>query len=267
MISHKKPPTLSSADKLRLKIKEEKEASSKTSSEVKWTQQISAMSNMTLSNKMELMTSLSRNTSIDAPEILLEMQLFRVHLEIELWLEDAERESPQVRNRYTISIMNMVKDISLMGILTPSVKNALSTVLNVLGFGVYTPTLLSATKSVDRRKLGFRFTKLVDSKSDKPLHPFMAITEHPVIWQLLFFGQFMDRSMDSSPDRRVSFEPDAWQRRVLDGIDQNKSLLVVGKSLYLLIQRSLCLTRLHSSNKCWEDVYFLLRYGESLEGI
>jgi len=34
--------------------------------------------------------------------------------------------------------------------------------------------------------------------------------------------------MDSSPDRRVSFEPDAWQRRVLDGIDQNKSLLVVG---------------------------------------
>jgi hypothetical protein len=243
VIPQKKPPTLSSADKLRLKIKEEKEASSKTSSEIKWTQQISAMSNMTLSNKVELMTSLSRNTSIEAPEILLEMKLFGVHLEIEMWLEDAERESPQVRTRYTVSIMKTMKDISLMGILTPSVKNALSTVLIVLGFEDYIPTLLSATKSVDRR-LGFRFTKLIDSKTEKPLHPFMAITEHPIVWQLLFFGQFMDRSMDSSPDRRVSFEPDAWQRRVLDGIDQNKSLLVVGKSFRSLTQRLIVLIQL-----------------------
>ncbi|KIM41415.1 hypothetical protein M413DRAFT_27773 [Hebeloma cylindrosporum] len=226
VIPQKKQPTLSSADKLRLKIKEEKEATSKTSSEIKWTQKISAMSNMSLSNKMELMTSLSRNTSIDTPEILLEMQLFRVHLEIEMWLEDPERKSPQVRDHYTVSIMKMMKDISLMRIMTPAVKNALSTVLIVLGFEVYIPALLSATKSVDRR-LGFRFTKLIDTKTDRPLYPFMAITEHPIVWQLLFFGQFMDRSMDSSPDRRVSFEPDAWQRRVLDGINQNKSLLVV----------------------------------------
>ena len=105
------------------------------------------------------------------------------------------------------------------------------------------PALLSATKSVDRR-LGFRFIKLIDSKTDRLLHPFMAITEHPIVWQLLFFGQFMDRSMDSSPDRRVSFEPDAWQRRVLDGIDQNKSLLVVGKSLYSLIQCLIVLIQL-----------------------
>jgi len=201
------------------------------------------MSNMTLSNKVELMTSLSRNTSVNAPEILLEMKLFRVQLEIEMWLEDAERESPQVRSHYTVSIMRMMKDVSLMGILTPSVKNALSTVLTVLGFEVYIPALLSATRSVDRR-LGFRFTKLIDSKTNRPLHPFMAITEHPIVWQLLFFGQFMDRSMDSSPDRRVSFEPDAWQRRVLDGIDQNKSLLVVGKSLYSLKQRLVVLIQL-----------------------
>jgi hypothetical protein len=226
----KKPPTLSSADKLRLKIKEEKEAGSKNSSGIKWTQHLSAMSNMTLSNKVELMTSLSRNTKIDAPEILLEMQLFRVQLEIELWLEDSERKTPRVRNRYAVTIIRIMKDISLMGILTPSVKNALSTILIVLGFEVYSPTLLSATKSVDRR-LGFRFIKLIDSKTDMPLHPFMAITEHPIVWQLLFFGQFMDRSMDSSPDPRVSFEPDAWQRRVLDGIDKNKSLLVVGRSI------------------------------------
>jgi len=40
----------------------------------------------------------------------------------------------------------------------------------------------------------------------------------------------MDRSMDSAPDRRVSFEPMRWQREVLDGLDEPKtSLLVVGE--------------------------------------
>jgi hypothetical protein len=37
----------------------------------------------------------------------------------------------------------------------------------------------------------------------------------------------MDRSMDSQPDRRVKFEPDAWQRKVLDAVDDNVSLSVV----------------------------------------
>ncbi|KAK8016060.1 DEAD/DEAH box helicase [Apiospora rasikravindrae] len=46
-------------------------------------------------------------------------------------------------------------------------------------------------------------------------------------FQLNFCGPFMDRSFDSSPDPRVPFQPDAWQKRVLDAIDQNKSLFVV----------------------------------------
>ena len=44
--------------------------------------------------------------------------------------------------------------------------------------------------------------------------------------------------MDSQPDPRVSFNPDAWQRRVLDCLDDvddnqnlNHSVLVVGESL------------------------------------
>jgi hypothetical protein len=58
----------------------------------------------------------------------------------------------------------------------------------------------------------------------------MAINEDPVVWQLRLFGEYMDRSMDSAPDRRVSFQPDAWQREVLDGLDEPKtSLLVVGE--------------------------------------
>jgi superfamily II RNA helicase len=46
-------------------------------------------------------------------------------------------------------------------------------------------------------------------------------------FQLLHCGPFLDRSMDAAPDSRVDFQPDGWQRKVLDGIDNNKSLFVV----------------------------------------
>ena len=58
----------------------------------------------------------------------------------------------------------------------------------------------------------------------------MPIVEHPVEWQLRLFGEYMDRSMDSADDHRVSFQPDAWQREVLDCLDEEgHSVLVVGK--------------------------------------
>lgn len=46
-------------------------------------------------------------------------------------------------------------------------------------------------------------------------------------FQLRCCGQYMDRDMDSKPDPRVSFEPDGWQRKVLDEIDKNNSVFVV----------------------------------------
>jgi ATP-dependent RNA helicase DDX60 len=41
-------------------------------------------------------------------------------------------------------------------------------------------------------------------------------------------GPYLERSFGSAPDPRVtSFHPDAWQRKILDAIDANKSLLAV----------------------------------------
>lgn len=40
-------------------------------------------------------------------------------------------------------------------------------------------------------------------------------------------GEHMVRSLDSKPDSRVNFEPDAWQRDVLDKIDRDESMLIV----------------------------------------
>ena len=50
----------------------------------------------------------------------------------------------------------------------------------------------------------------------------------PIEFQLVHVGPFFDRNMDSAPDPRVhDFEPDKWQRDVLDGIDAGQSLFVV----------------------------------------
>jgi superfamily II RNA helicase len=47
-------------------------------------------------------------------------------------------------------------------------------------------------------------------------------------FQLIHAGPYFDRDMGSAPDERVrDFEPDEWQRAVLDGIDAKKSLFVV----------------------------------------
>ena len=45
--------------------------------------------------------------------------------------------------------------------------------------------------------------------------------------QLRTRGPYFDRSMDASDDPRVPFRPDAWQKDVLDELDQGNSLLVV----------------------------------------
>lgn len=47
-------------------------------------------------------------------------------------------------------------------------------------------------------------------------------------FQLVQAGPYLDRSMGSAPDPRVpDFEPDKWQREILDEIDVRKSLFVV----------------------------------------
>ncbi|KLU88174.1 DEAD/DEAH box helicase [Magnaporthiopsis poae ATCC 64411] len=46
-------------------------------------------------------------------------------------------------------------------------------------------------------------------------------------FQLERCGPYMERGFDPAPDPRVPFKPDAWQRKVLDAIDDNKSMCVI----------------------------------------
>ena len=47
-------------------------------------------------------------------------------------------------------------------------------------------------------------------------------------FQLMHCGPYMDRNLDSAPDPRVpTFNPDGWQRKVLDELDADRSIFVV----------------------------------------
>ncbi|KAJ6151641.1 hypothetical protein N7470_007238 [Penicillium chermesinum] len=72
------------------------------------------------------------------------------------------------------------------------------------------------------RRLPFRFVRLTSA------NPGFHETQSPIEFQLAHAGPFLDRNMDSAPDSRVrDFEPDKWQRQVLDQIDARESVFVV----------------------------------------
>lgn len=71
---------------------------------------------------------------------------------------------------------------------------------------------------LDGRRLPFSDTLTVD----------LQLPTKPLEFQLEHCGPFLERSFDPAPDNRVqNFIPDAWQRKVLDAIDAEKSLFVV----------------------------------------
>lgn len=82
------------------------------------------------------------------------------------------------------------------------------------------PGTVTVNKSEVSRKLPFR------SVLGTPGAPVFA-PANPVDFQLERCGPYLERSYGSVPDARVPFQPDHWQRKVLDAIDDSKSLLVV----------------------------------------
>ena len=100
-----------------------------------------------------------------------------------------------------------------------------------------TKTIVTHTFEVCRL-LGFPTNKEVSPTGvDRPLtFTFKMPTERsftlsvdlsPRDFQLSHCGPYLDRDMDTLPDPRVPFNPDGWQRRVLDEIDANHSVFVV----------------------------------------
>ncbi|KAH9899786.1 P-loop containing nucleoside triphosphate hydrolase protein [Cubamyces lactineus] len=222
-----KKETLSSAEKIRLANLAKKQAKEDESNIHWWKEQLEAIEEKPIASRIVAIEHLMRNKRTKEGWLAVEARLYRIHLEFLRWLEDPNHESAAARDRYSVSIMCMVKDLFESKELFPTAVKKLAGCLAALGFEEYIDPLAdAATISSEDRALNFEFVKVVKSKTGHPVHKWMRITEDPVVWQLRLFGEYMDRSMDSQSDPRVAFKPDAWQRKVLDCLDRNESVLV-----------------------------------------
>ncbi|KAI0660897.1 P-loop containing nucleoside triphosphate hydrolase protein [Cubamyces menziesii] len=222
-----KKETISSAEKIRLANLAKKQAKEDESNIHWWKEQLEAIEEKPVASRIVAIDHLMRNKRTKEGWLAVEARLYRIHLEFLRWLEDPNHESAAARDRYSVSIMCMVKELFESKELFPTAVKKLAGCLAALGFEEYIDPLAdAATISSEDRALNFEFVKVVKSKTGHPVHKWMRITEDPVVWQLRLFGEYMDRSMDSQSDPRVAFKPDAWQRKVLDCLDRNESVLV-----------------------------------------
>jgi hypothetical protein len=86
------------------------------------------------------------------------------------------------------------------------------------------------------KNLGFHSTcenlknKLVRYNTNFELLKKILITtdsfDHDVFFQLNYCGDKLKRTLDSNNDSRVKFQPDKWQRDLLDAVDRNESSLI-----------------------------------------
>ncbi|KAL0940461.1 DEAD/DEAH box helicase [Colletotrichum truncatum] len=104
--------------------------------------------------------------------------------------------------------------------LTQETKQSMTQIGAILQLPLHPNNRSTFTKI--QRPLPFQVATIIQTKGLK-----IFIDEDIREFQLEHFGPYMERSFDSAPDPRVPFQPDAWQRKVLDAIDEEKSLFVV----------------------------------------
>ncbi|KAG8921610.1 hypothetical protein FRC01_000166 [Tulasnella sp. 417] len=222
---------LSSADKLRQKIKEEKAIKTLSESEVWWKQQLAQMEKLpTPERKVEQLDRIRRNTKrMEDPWLRTETLLYQVHLDVSRWIYDSESGEPRAQAQYCVDILRIASEIDSIGVASDAAKVFLGSLLETIGLSdlnILKPSPVKPSESA--KKLTFQPIRFAHrDRSKPPLYPFLRLPSHSIEFQLEHYGVYMDRSMDGQVDSRVSFIPDAWQRNVLDRLDKRDSVLVV----------------------------------------
>ena len=113
-------------------------------------------------------------------------------------------------------LWDTARKITMLDNLTTTISGSLKEIITALRL----PDPGIPTRSLDRRLA-------CDPGLLIPKDNQIAIDIDGQDFQLLHCGPYMDRNLDSAPDSRVPFQPDGWQRRVLDDLDAQKSVFVV----------------------------------------
>ena len=155
----------------------------------------------------------SKLMTVDAEVTLYSLQ----HL-LEIWSVHCRTEKREEGFKIAALIWNQIKRLwNIEHGLTKEILAHSLEVCHVLGL----PPSNEVTATATDHPLTFAF------KIPQPLAVKLSIGIPPTDFQLLYCGPYMDRNIDSQPDSRVPFNPDGWQRRVLDELDANRSVFVV----------------------------------------
>ncbi|TQW11334.1 DEAD/DEAH box helicase [Cordyceps javanica] len=161
-------------------------------------------------------TAYLEGLSIDARSLIgAEIHLYACHTLIAMILESRQKKS---HNSEMILFAKLWSAMMEAGRLEQSVESL--RLFKKLSIILQMP--VSATTS-DNHLLANRqlpFSRNLDSN--------LRLPAKPLYFQLEHCGPILERSFDAAPDSRVpNFIPDAWQRKVLDAVDVDKSLFVV----------------------------------------
>lgn len=157
------------------------------------------------------------NTELKRNALEAEVRLYMLNAIISMWVSACRDDEKTNHMPIAALIFDNVNTLSKSGKpITKTIANCLEKTLKYLSL----PKLRLPSPEGDRA-LAFKFIL-----NDPPTVS-LALPIPPDSFQLLHCGPYFDRNIDSGPDPRVPFEPDAWQRRVLDEIDARRSLLVI----------------------------------------
>ncbi|KAI0415135.1 hypothetical protein F5X98DRAFT_389297 [Xylaria grammica] len=123
-------------------------------------------------------------------------------------------------SKHALGIGSLLFNQIIKTSLLPSPTREVSAAVRILNSVVGIPSKESSSQKGISRPLSFR-PRVYEVGN----HALLALGSSE--FQLGHCGPFLERTFDSRKDDRVPFEPDAWQRSVLDSIDANDSLFIV----------------------------------------
>lgn len=147
--------------------------------------------------------------------IATECELYLLNCLLEYWIEGCRRGEQERRLQTAALIWSHARSIA-----GQPLSKTIAKCLNSTKTALKLPPLPTFNETQTDRKLAFTFALPTNVEA-------LAVTLPSKEFQLVECGPYLERSFDSRPDARVEFQPDGWQRKVLDTIDADKSVFVV----------------------------------------
>lgn len=215
----KKPVELSKADKIRAANTGKKAGVEQDKAFSAW-QTVMKGLNTVADDQQRYLKAKAYLAGLDSKlsPITADVLLFQLQSLLSWWAQYCKTD--KANGYHVVAVLWTVAQSFKPATTTKEIATHVVKVCNLVGIPAAAESLQQCT--APDRKLSFTF----QYPSVKP--PTLRIELSQTEFQLLHCGPYMDRSTDGKPDARVTrFVPDAWQRKVLDELDANRSIFVV----------------------------------------